>query len=253
MRSEALLMAGTRVLPLLCALVFVIAAGCASPQGGGTGPVPATTVPATISTPASSLPTAATTALTSPAPTTIAPVLTPTPAASGKLLFHFPWPAGERRTLTTTFHEASGLDFVDFTTPDAPILAAANGTVVWAEFSHPDSFNTYPEGQGDLLDMGNSVILQHGPSVYTLYLHLRHEETPTVQMGEVVPAGRQIGRQGDTGKSHGAHLHFGVVDLSFTPLPRVTGKPRESWGFEELGGSNTLVLNTPCESANTPA
>jgi murein DD-endopeptidase MepM/ murein hydrolase activator NlpD len=247
MRPEDLLMAGTRALPLLAVLVLILAAGCATPQGGGTAPVPATTARAPISTPAGSPPTTA-----PPAPPTLTTTV-PAPTESGKLLFRFPWPAGERRTLTTNFHEASGLDFVNFADPDAPILSAAAGTVVWAEFSHPDSFNTYPEGQGDLLDMGNAVILQHDPSTYTLYLHLRHEETPPVRMGDVIPAGRQIGRQGDTGKSHGAHLHFGVVDLAFTPLPKVTGKPREGWGFAELGGSNTLVLNTAYESGNTPA
>ena len=248
-------MAGTRFafLPVLVAFALLLAAGCAAPQGGSAGPAPGTTVQATASTPAGSLPTTVVTALSPTPGTTPQPVTTPTTAESGKLLFHFPWPKGEKRYLTTNFHEESGLDFASFTDPDAPILAAANGTVVWAEYSHPDSFNTYPEGKGDLLDMGNSVILQHGPSTYTIYLHLRHEENPPVRMGEVIPAGREIGRQGDTGKSHGAHLHFGVVDLSFTPLPRVTGKPRESWGFAELNGSNTLALNAPYESGNLPS
>ncbi|MDD1665419.1 MAG: M23 family metallopeptidase, partial [Methanomicrobiales archaeon] len=104
-----------------------------------------------------------------------------------------------------------------------------------------------------LLDMGNSVILQHGPDTYTIYLHLRHEEIPPVRPGDVIRAGTRIGWEGDTGKSHGAHLHFAVVNLVFTPLPRVTAKPREGWGFAELSGSNTLALNAPYESGNLPS
>jgi len=244
------------LVPLVALVLLLVAAACSAPRNEMPPPIPETAIPTpdvsppgppTIPRVPSSAFSPAALPLTFPAAES-----TGTPSDGEKMLFFFPWPKGEKRFLTTNFHEEDGLDFASFASPDAGILAAANGTVIWAEFTHPDSFNTYPEGKGDLLDMGNSVILEHGQDTFTIYLHLRHEEIPPVTPGEVIQAGTRIGRQGDTGKSHGAHLHFAVVNLAFTPLPLVTAKPRESWGFVELNGSNTLALNAPYESGNLP-
>jgi murein DD-endopeptidase MepM/ murein hydrolase activator NlpD len=235
-------------------VLLLVAAGCSAPPNEMSPPHPEAALPAPEVSPPGPppIPSAPVQALSPQAPPSLSPaaVSTGTPPGSEKMPFFFPWPKGEKRYLTTNFHEEGGLDFASFADPDAAILAAANGTVIWAEYAHPDSFNTYPEGKGDLLDMGNSVILQHAPDTFTIYLHLRHEETPPVSPGQVVQAGTRIGRQGDTGKSHGAHLHFAVVNLAFTPLPLATARPRGSWGFMELNGSNTLTLNAPYESWN---
>ena len=237
-------------------VLLLVAAGCSSPRNEIAPPSPEVAIPAPEVSPPGppTIPEVPAQALSPQAPPSISPaeLSTGTPSGDEKMLFFFPWPRGEKRYLTTNFHEEGGLDFASFSDPDAPILAAANGTVIWAEYTHPDSFNTYPEGKGDIPDMGNSVILMHRTDIYTIYLHLRHEETPPVNPGQFIPAGTRIGRQGDTGKSHGAHLHFAVVNLAFTPLPLATARPRESWGFVELNGSNALTLNVPYESANRP-
>ena len=238
-------------------VLLLVAAGCSAPRNEMPAPHPETAIPTPEVPPPGppTIPGVPSQALSPQAPPSISPAAlsTGTLPGSEKMLVFFPWPRGEKRYLTTNFHEEGGLDFASFTDPDAAILAAANGTVIWAVYTHPDSFNTYPEGKGDLLDMGNSVILQHAPDTFTIYLHLRHEETPPVNPGQFILAGTRIGRQGDTGKSHGAHLHFAVVNLAFTPLPVVTARPRENWGFVELNGANTLALNAPYESGNLPS
>jgi murein DD-endopeptidase MepM/ murein hydrolase activator NlpD len=88
----------------------------------------------------------------------------------------------------TLYH--SGTDFNgDIGTP---ILAAANGTVV---------FN-------DHLDLrGNTVIIDHGWGVMTGYHHLTES---FVEEGQKVEKGQQLGTGGSTGLSTGPHLHWEV-------------------------------------------
>lgn len=71
-----------------------------------------------------------------------------------------------------------------------PIRAAAAGTVVFAG----------PRG-----GYGNTVIIDHGNSLATLYAH---QDALYVVAGAPVTAGQQIGAVGSTGLSTGPHLHF---------------------------------------------
>ena len=82
----------------------------------------------------------------------------------------------------------SGVDFAG--TIGTPILAPANGTVVFNE----------------LLELrGNTVILDHGQGVYSAYFHLSES---FVTVGDTVTAGQAIAAGGSTGLSTGPHLHW---------------------------------------------
>jgi murein DD-endopeptidase MepM/ murein hydrolase activator NlpD len=54
---------------------------------------------------------------------------------------------------------------------------------------------------------GNSVILDHGQGIYTMFFHL---SKVLVQPGQQVKKGDVIGLVGATGRASGAHLHWGV-------------------------------------------
>ena len=54
---------------------------------------------------------------------------------------------------------------------------------------------------------GNTVGIDHGQGVTTIYIHLSQIE---VQEGQMVEAGERIGRVGSTGISTGPHLHWGL-------------------------------------------
>lgn len=54
---------------------------------------------------------------------------------------------------------------------------------------------------------GNSVILDHGASIISLYLHL---DNITIKKGKTVTRGEEIGKLGSTGYSTSPHLHLSV-------------------------------------------
>jgi murein DD-endopeptidase MepM/ murein hydrolase activator NlpD len=60
---------------------------------------------------------------------------------------------------------------------------------------------------GNLFYAGNSVILDHGVGVFTIYAHLSRID---VKESDVVDRGVVIGLSGRTGRVTGPHLHWGV-------------------------------------------
>lgn len=82
---------------------------------------------------------------------------------------------------------------VDFAAPaGTAIYAAYDGQVVAATYSST---------------MGNYVMIDHGDSLYTIYMHA---SALYVSKGDVVVRGETIAAVGSTGRSTGNHLHFSV-------------------------------------------
>lgn len=75
----------------------------------------------------------------------------------------------------------------------SPVYAANGGTVVLAQ---------------ELNIRGNTVVVDHGDGIFTLYAHL---SSIGVETGDVVSGGQPLGAVGTTGVSTGAHLHWEVV------------------------------------------
>ena len=81
----------------------------------------------------------------------------------------------------------------DYDSPvGSPILAVADGTVVLAK---------------EMFFEGNSVFIDHGDGLISMYFHLSELK---VETGQEVKRGQTLGREGSTGRATGPHLWFGV-------------------------------------------
>lgn len=75
----------------------------------------------------------------------------------------------------------------------------------------------YAAGPGDVitagvyLDYGNTVRIDHGDGLVTIYGHMQWDSI-RVNVGDPVTAGTALGAEGNTGRSFGCHLHFEVRD-----------------------------------------
>lgn len=59
----------------------------------------------------------------------------------------------------------------------------------------------------DLFYTGNTVVIDHGLGIFTIYGHLSKLK---VDVGDIVPVGEIIGLAGATGRVTGPHLHWGI-------------------------------------------
>src|SRR5688572_19324092 len=86
-------------------------------------------------------------------------------------------------------------------TKNYPVEAANSGTVAFV---------------GDLGIYGNTVILDHGLGLFTLYSHLNSTD---VKAGDPVKQLQVLGKTGETGLAAGDHLHYGVYLHGVAILP----------------------------------
>jgi murein DD-endopeptidase MepM/ murein hydrolase activator NlpD len=96
----------------------------------------------------------------------------------------------------------AGIDFAANT--GTPVVAAADGTVLYASW---------------MSGYGNTVIIDHGGSIATLYAH---NSAIAVSVGAKVRRGQRLATSGATGNVTGPHVHFEV---------RVGGNPVDPLGY----------------------
>ncbi|MFH1148398.1 MAG: M23 family metallopeptidase [Pseudomonadota bacterium] len=103
---------------------------------------------------------------------------------------------GDQRTYV---HQGRDLDHVvhlgvDLASNEHAPIQAANGGIV--------AFTGY------LGIYGNTVVLDHGQGIFTMYAHLNSIKVPVRQ---AVQKGAILGYSGSTGLAGGDHLHFGMI------------------------------------------
>lgn len=108
--------------------------------------------------------------------------------------------------ITQTFDQhigwSKGVDIVGYPYCIDDITAHSDGKVIKV-INYKTKFDHSLDNEG--MGYGNYVMIQHNNKDVTLYAHL---EYVLVKVGDNVKAGQIIGKMGDTGNSHGGHLHL---------------------------------------------
>ena len=128
-------------------------------------------------------------------------------------------------------------------TKQSPVPAANKGVVVFA---------------GPLTIYGNTVFLDHGLGLQTLYAHLSSID---VKVGDTVDKGQALGRSGTTGLALGDHLHYEtlVSGVSVTPVEWWDAKwirdrfnlPLKTAGLPEIAGLDAASAAPSEDGATT--
>jgi murein DD-endopeptidase MepM/ murein hydrolase activator NlpD len=147
----------------------------------------------------------------------------------------------EGKTVDTQVHV--GFDLAS--TKQSPVPAANSGQVAFA---------------GPLTIYGNTVIVDHGLGLQTLYAHLSSID---VKPGDAVDKGHVLGHSGTTGLAVGDHIHFEVLvsGVSVTPVEWWDGKwirdrvnkPLHDAGLPEIAGVGDVPDDEPAKPAAKPS
>jgi hypothetical protein len=132
-------------------------------------------------------------------------------AAAGPANFsehRLPWPAGQIGYVIKK-DEVSHENQVDFDVGGGgaagDVFASKPGTVVFVKESSSSSCSAPPPDP--CWKKANMVVVQHGSSEYSWYVHLAHNSV-AVSVGDAVGYGAKIGVEGRTGYATGVHVHY---------------------------------------------
>jgi murein DD-endopeptidase MepM/ murein hydrolase activator NlpD len=134
---------------------------------------------------------------------------------------------------TLSYDGHTGWDYA--AKPPAPVLAAADGTVVFA-------------GNADDNCGARAVIIDHGNGYRTLYWHL---DEVLARLGPV-ERGARIGVVGSSGCATGPHLHFQVEFLgrNIDPYGWCGPAGKDPWANHPAGAADTWLwsyMPSPCD------
>ncbi|MEM7799219.1 MAG: peptidoglycan DD-metalloendopeptidase family protein, partial [Chloroflexota bacterium] len=169
------------------------------------------------------------------------------PIPSGSRNYDLPWyPFGNDVLIPALapYRVHHGVDFPN--PPGAAVLAAGDGTVIWA--------GPRPSPRNGINYYGNTIIIEHdwqwrSQPVYTLYAHTLEM---FVQVGDRVQQGQLLAGVGGSGQVSGTHLHFevrvGGNGYFNTRNPALWLPPYEGWGT--LAGRMIDRLGEPIPGAD---
>lgn len=109
------------------------------------------------------------------------------------------------------------------------------------DYAAPTGTPVYATGKGIVTEAGkkrlngNYVVLKHGSTYQTKYLHL-HKIDPKIKVGAKVEQGQRLGTVGMTGAATGPHLHYEFLVNGKHKNPKTVDLPRN----EKLQGDDLI-------------
>ena len=162
----------------------------------------------------------------------------------------FLWPVPNYTNVYQSYSsEHQGIDISQGGIAGKPVVATKSGVVVAAK----DTCNC-----GDPYTpcncngrQGNYVIIKHNDGGFSRYLHLQYGSV-SVQVGQSVNRGAQIGLVGSSGESYGYHLHFDLATGSAWNLNNRYNPMNESYDYSKpiINDSFISYLERPASGGN---
>lgn len=162
----------------------------------------------------------------------------------------FLWPVPNYTNVYQSYSSKhQGIDISQGGIAGKPVVATKSGVVVAAKDTcNCGDPNTPCNCNGR---QGNYVIIKHNDGGLSRYLHLQYGSV-SVQVGQSVNRGAQIGLVGSSGESYGYHLHFDLATGSAWNLNNRYNPMNESYEYniinEPLSISNVRVSDVNSNS-----
>lgn len=154
-------------------------------------------------------------------------------AYTHKEFYKYAWDFIIRDSVSQKDFLNDGCLVVDYYCFNKPVVAAANGTVVAV-------INTVEDNEIGIANTqqnwGNTIVIQHDLYLFSKLSHLK-KRSVTVNVGDLVIQGQEIGKCGNSGRSPYPHLHF---QLQSAP---VIGSPSIFWPLSDYIENNNMHLN----------
>ncbi|MCP4248858.1 MAG: M23 family metallopeptidase [bacterium] len=192
--------------------------------------------------------TTATTTVVMNADKSLTAVFEEIPTDDGVPRLFLPWPAGETKTIgqanNGTFSHEGRFAWDLQAEIGTPVLAAAAGRVVKVVDNLPNN----AEGvTGDPDDPANTVQIDHGNGLQSIYAHLDPFGAAVVA-GQMVYRGQYLARSGNSGYGTGPHLHYEVLDPANRSASSGFAESAQDGGIAEEGdrltSANELDLSS---------
>ena len=162
----------------------------------------------------------------------------------------FLWPVPNYTNVYQSYSSKhQGIDISQGGIAGKPVVATKSGVVVAAKDTcNCGDPNTPCNCNGR---QGNYVIIKHNDGGLSRYLHLQYGSV-SVQVGQSVNRGAQIGLVGSSGESYGYHLHFDLATGSAWNLNNRYNPMNESYDYSKpiINDSFISYLERPASGGN---
>ena len=161
----------------------------------------------------------------------------------------FLWPVPNYTNVIQSYNssEHRAIDISQGGIAGKPVVATKSGVVVAAKdtCNCGDPYTPCNCNGGQ----GNYVIIKHNDGGLSRYLHLQYGSV-SVQVGQSVNRGAQIGLVGSSGESYGYHLHFDLATGAEWNLNNRYNPMNESYEYNIINDSFISYLERPASGGN---